>query len=158
MNLTENQINEITSLIKENEVIYERRQYFQKYCLNTLGIGIPIYNFYDYDELIHYRQVENDSTIYKKIVGDRQKFELYYEDIHQEIYNNKKIINTVKNDILFYIKSKSIISVDQIKKSNFDFLTNFYVEFFLEELHKMEKLDKINISNDQVVYKIKPKD
>lgn len=72
--------------------------------------------------------------------------------------NNKKIINTVKNDILFYIKSKSIISVDQIKKSNFDFLTNFYVEFFLEELHKMEKLDKINISNDQVVYKIKPKD
>lgn len=86
MNLTENQINEITSLIKENEVIYERRQYFQKYCLNTLGIGIPIYNFYDYDELIHYRQVENDSTIYKKIVGDRQKFELYYEDIHQEIY------------------------------------------------------------------------
>lgn len=78
MNLTENQINEITSLIKENEVIYERRQYFQKYCLNTLGIGIPIYNFYDYDELIHYRQVENDSTIYKKIVGDRQKFELYY--------------------------------------------------------------------------------
>ncbi|STY98693.1 Inner membrane protein yhaI [Moraxella lacunata] len=159
MNLTENQINEITSLIKENEVIYERRQYFQKYYLNTLGIGIPIYNFDDYDELIHYRQVKNDSTIYKKIISNDADFRLYYQDIFQEINNNKKILSMVKNDILYYIKNKSIISVEQIKQSNFEFLTDFYINFFLEELLKLNKLEEIEIlalgDIKQKLYKLK---
>jgi len=44
----------------------------------------------------------------------------------------------VKNDILYYIKNKSIISVEQIKQSNFEFLTDFYINFFLEELIKIK--------------------
>lgn len=51
----------------------------------------------------------------------------------------------VKNDILYYIKNKSIISVEQIKQSNFEFLTDFYINFFLEELLKLNKLEEIEI-------------
>lgn len=65
----------------------------------------------------------------------------------------------VKNDILYYIKNKSIISVEQIKQSNFEFLTDFYINFFLEELLKLNKLEEIEIlalgDIKQKLYKLK---
>lgn len=65
----------------------------------------------------------------------------------------------VKNDILYYIKNKSIISVEQIKQSNFEFLTDFYIDFFLEELLKLNKLEEIEIlvlgDIKQKLYKLK---
>ena len=65
----------------------------------------------------------------------------------------------VKNDILYYIKNKSIISVEQIKQYNFEFLTDFYINFFLEELLKLNKLEEIEIlalgDIKQKLYKLK---
>lgn len=161
MNLTENQINEIKSLIKENEAIYEGRQNFQQYCTKKLGININIYDFCNYNDLMSCRQSENDSDIFRKIMENKINFDIYYIGIRLEINNNRKILYMIKEDILNYIKTKFIVSVEQIKKSNFEFLTDFYIKFFLDELHKRDRLEKIEISSldnkKQIIYKIKQK-
>lgn len=140
-------IDEIISLIDKNNQIYQRRVKFEGYCKNVLGFKRNLYDFCNYDDFLSYHQERSLPKTLENIIGNKIYLERYYQDVHLEICNNKKILLYIKTDILNYIKTKSMVSVEQILNNNFDFLTDFYIEFFLEGLVQNGYLEKIKMSN-----------
>ena len=151
MILTEEAINELKFIIDKNYHIFNRRYAFQKYCQEKLLIKIDIQNFVSYEDLLSSDYIKNSLDFQENIKKEKYYFLSYYEDISKEIENNKKVITIIKDEVIRCIKEKisqfPILSAEQIKDSNFDFLPEFYIEFFLKEFSKKGYLEKIEITD-----------
>lgn len=158
MNIEQNIIMAIQTMISENQEIYQRRSAFENYCKNQLKLIANLYEFCGYNDYLEYCKTVCDNDLLGVIIQNQSYIEKYYQDLSLEIQNNKKILSYVKIDIINYIKSKSMISVSQIRNIGFDFLTDFYIEFFLDGLTQAGHLEKIQMASmdmgKQNLYKI----
>lgn len=156
MNIDQETIISIKKIIDENRQIYERRTQFEEYCKNKLGLKRNLYDFCSYEDFLSYHQSKSLKTTLENIVENKLYFEQYYQDLYQEIIRNKQVLSYIKQDLLGYIKTKPMFSVEQIQNNGLGFLPDFYINFFLEQLTQNGHLEKIQMLTDvgvQSLYK-----